>query len=89
MTPKICESVSKILLINHRCRYPTSVNCSGLQRSAASTHELLSAISRCFDPMGGATICFTICVFISLDLDGYRAPKRHLALQGPHDMFSR
>ena len=25
----------------------------------------------------GFTICFTICLFISPDLDGYRAPKRH------------
>ena len=35
------------------------------------------------------SICFTICLFISPDLDGYRAPRGILTLQDPQGLDSR
>ena len=55
------------------------VHKSGLGRAQGTPYEA-------FDVDDTVTICFTICLFISPDLDGYRAPQKALTLQDPQGL---
>ena len=58
---------------------------SGHGRIQGTKNETLATFTICYDMF---VFCFTICLFISPDLDGYRAPKKALTLQDMfHDMF--
>jgi hypothetical protein len=61
-----------------------SLRARGQFHDVLSDDEVRRTFTECFTECFMYTICFTICLFVSPDLDGYRAPKmKHRPCRDP------